>query len=91
MKFVRASPLALLVLWARAPEPVLPMAGERADAAGGLILNGETVAPKGPGPGLINRQRLVQGPQRPDPRTRPRPGAAGECAGDDGLALKGAC
>ena len=38
-----------------------PLAGERADAVGGLILGGRTIAPKGPGLGLINAGLCVEG------------------------------
>jgi len=38
-----------------------PVAGERVDVVGGLILDGESVAPKGPGLGLINAGLCMDG------------------------------
>ncbi len=38
-----------------------PMAGERADAVGGLILGGRSIVPKGPGLGLINAGLCIEG------------------------------
>ncbi len=43
------------------PAGKYPVAGERADTVGGLILDGETVAPKGPGLGLINAGLCMNG------------------------------
>jgi exopolysaccharide biosynthesis protein len=43
------------------PAGKYPAAGERADAVGGLILDGETVAPKGPGLGLIDAGLCMDG------------------------------
>jgi len=50
LKSSRAGLFALLALVCCAPETAgkYPVAGERADAVGGLILDGEAVAPKGP-------------------------------------------
>ena len=38
-----------------------PTAGERAKAVGGLILEGRTISPKGPGHGLINAGLCIEG------------------------------
>lgn len=45
----------------RVPAGRYPQAGERADAVGGLILEGETISPKGPGLGLINAGLCIEG------------------------------
>jgi hypothetical protein len=43
------------------PAGKYPVAGERAEAVGGLILEGRTIAPKGPGLGLINAGLCMDG------------------------------
>jgi exopolysaccharide biosynthesis protein len=43
------------------PAGKYPAAGERADAVGGLILDGAAVAPKGPGLGLLNAGLCIEG------------------------------
>jgi Phosphodiester glycosidase len=45
----------------RVPAGRYPQASERADAVGGLILEGETISPKGPGLGLINAGLCIEG------------------------------
>lgn len=52
--------LAVNASFFRVPARKYPQAGERADAVGGLILNGESVAPKGPGLGLINAGLCIE-------------------------------
>jgi hypothetical protein len=53
--------LAVNASFFQVPAGKYPVAGERADAVGGLILNGESVAPKGPGLGLINAGLCIDG------------------------------
>jgi exopolysaccharide biosynthesis protein len=53
--------LAVNASFFQVPAGKYPSAGERADAVGGLILDGETVAPKGPGLGLINAALCMDG------------------------------
>ena len=45
----------------RAPAGKDPLAGERADPVGGLILGGKVIASKGPGLGLINAGLCIDG------------------------------
>ena len=53
--------LAVNASFFQVPAGRYPAAGERADAVGGLILDGEPVAPKGPGLGLINAGLCMDG------------------------------
>ena len=53
--------LAVNASFFQVPAGKYPAAGERADAVGGLILDGEAVAPKGPGLGLINAGLCIDG------------------------------
>jgi exopolysaccharide biosynthesis protein len=53
--------LAVNASFFHVPAGKYPAAGERADAVGGLILDGESVAPKGPGLGLINAGLCMDG------------------------------
>jgi len=53
--------LAVNASFFQVPAGKYPAAGERADAVGGLILDAETVAPKGPGLGLINAGLCMDG------------------------------
>ncbi len=53
--------LAVNASFFQVPAGKYPAAGERADAVGGLILDGETVAPKGPGLDLINAGLCMDG------------------------------
>jgi hypothetical protein len=53
--------LAVNASFFQVPAGRYPAAGERADAVGGLILDGETVAPKGPGLALINAGLCMDG------------------------------
>ena len=53
--------LAVNASFFQVPAGKYPAAGERADAVGGLILDGEFVAPKGPGLGLINAGLCIDG------------------------------
>jgi hypothetical protein len=45
----------------RVPDGRYPLAGERADAVGGLILGGKLVSPKGPGHGLVDAGLCIEG------------------------------
>ena len=53
--------LAVNASFFQVPAGKYPAAGERADAVGGLILDGESVAPKGPGLGLNNAGLCMDG------------------------------
>jgi len=53
--------LAVNASFFQVPAGKYPVAGERADAVGGLIIDGEAVAPKGPGLGLINAGLCLDG------------------------------
>jgi hypothetical protein len=53
--------LAVNASFFQVPAGKYPAAGERADAVGGLILDGEPIAPKGPGLGLINAGLCMDG------------------------------
>jgi len=53
--------LAVNASFFQVPAGKYPAAGERADAVGGLMLDGESVAPKGPGLGLINAGLCMDG------------------------------
>jgi hypothetical protein len=53
--------LAVNASFFQLPAGKYPAAGERADAVGGLLLDGESVAPKGPGLGLINAGLCMDG------------------------------
>lgn len=53
--------LAVNASFFQVPAGKYPVEGERADAVGELILGGESVAPKGPGLGLINAGLCIDG------------------------------